>query len=214
MATPVPDLPQGTPELLFPSFGGYIAAPGALVGVSFWPRAAARVMDGVLQYVVAFLTGRLFVLMLRVASGGHIPAKIVWRLRHVGAEGLAFGLVAALAYHVIFTSVYGASIGKRLLSMAVVQEDGTPCSIKNALVRELSYYIDALFFGIIAYTSMQKSVLEQRHGDEWAHTVVCRRSIVSQENLPSVGRFAVALVFALATDSALLMTGWLLAIAS
>jgi len=213
MATPVPDQSQNGPEFVFSSFGGYIAAPGALEGVSFWPRATARIIDSVLQYVAAFLTGRLFVLMLKIASGGHIPFRIVWHLRQVGTTGFAFGLVAGLAYHVIFTSVYGASIGKRLLSMVVVQEDGTPCSIKNALIRELSYYIDALFFGIIAYTSMQKSMLEQRHGDEWAHTVVCKRSLVLQGNLRGSGRFVVALVFALAAHSALLLIGWLLVIA-
>jgi uncharacterized RDD family membrane protein YckC len=214
MATPVPDLPHNGPELVFPSFGGYITTPGALEGVSFWPRAAARVIDFVVHYLVAFFSGMLFIFMLSIASGGHIPRMMLWHLRHPGLTGFVFSLFGSLAYQLIFTTVHGSSMGKRLLSMVVVQEDRTPCSIKSALIRELSYYIDALFFGIIAYTSMQKSTLEQRHGDEWAHTIVCKRSLVSQENLRGAGRFIVALVFALAADSALLMTGWLVVIAS
>jgi hypothetical protein len=59
---------------------------------------------------------------------------------------------------------------------------------------------------------MQKSVLEQRHGDEWAHTVVCKRSALPPENLRGFGHFAVALVFALAIYSALLLTSLLISV--
>jgi uncharacterized RDD family membrane protein YckC len=212
MATPASDLPQSSPGTLLPSLGGYIAQEGALTGVTFWPRVAARVIDLVVKYAIAHLTGLLFGVMLRISAGGHLPLMVLRNLRHQGLRGVAFGLLAALAYHVIFTVIYGSSIGKLVLSIVVVQEDRSPCSLKSAVIRELSYYIDALFFGIIAYTSMQKSVLEQRHGDEWAHTVVCKRSIVPRESLRGPGRFAVALVFALTVHSALLMSSLLIAV--
>jgi uncharacterized RDD family membrane protein YckC len=213
MFPPAGDVPQSVSDLALPSFGGYATPASSLLGVSFWPRVAARSIDLIVHYVVASVTGRMFGIMLRVASGGHVAPIILWRLRHIGLTGFACSLVGATAYGVIFTAVYGGSIGKRLLSMVVVQEDGTPCSTKSALIRELAYYIDSLFFGLIAYTAMQNSEQEQRHGDEWAHTIVCKRSAVAQENLQGPGWFVVALVFALAADSALLMTGWLWAIA-
>ena len=42
-----------------------------------------------------------------------------------------------------------------MLSMVVVQEDGSPCRIGSALIRSLAYLIDSLFFGAIAYFAMQ-----------------------------------------------------------
>lgn len=212
MASQVPELPQSFPQLPVPSFGGYITPEGAITGVSFWPRVAARVIDVGVQYGIAFMTGRLFGIMLRISAGGHVPLRVLWNLRHSGIRGLFFGLLAGLSYHVIFTVVYGSSIGKRILSLVVVQEDGSPCSLKSAIIRELSYFIDALFFGIIAYTSMQKSALEQRHGDEWAHTVVSNRSNVPRESLRGLGSFAVASVYALAIHSALLLTSLLISV--
>jgi hypothetical protein len=60
---------------------------------------------------------------------------------------------------------------------------------------------------------MQKSVQQQRHGDEWAHTVVCKRSRAPQQNLRGGGRFALAFLLAATADSALIMAGLMLKIA-
>ena len=109
--------------------------------------------------------------------------------------------------------MHGSTVGKLALSMVVVQEDGAPCGLRGAVVRELGYFVDALFFGIIGYMAMQKSIREQRHGDEWAHTVVCKRSLVSPEKLRRADRFVLALILASIADAALIMTSLLLLIA-
>ena len=96
--------------------------------------------------------------------------------------------------------------------MVVVQEDGSPCRVKSAVIREFGYFIDALFFGIIGFMAMQESVEEQRHGDNWAHTVVCKRAIVAPDNLRGPARFVVALMFACMADAALFMIGLLVMI--
>ena len=80
-------------------------------------------------------------------------------------------LLGSLAYRVICTSVHGSTLGKLAFSMVVAQEDGSPCRFGSATIRELGYFVDALFFGPIGYFAMQKTPQEQRHGDEWA----CRR---------------------------------------
>jgi uncharacterized RDD family membrane protein YckC len=195
------------------SLGGYAAEQSGLVGVSFWPRAAARLIDLVVHFAVRYGTGYLFGLMLLVASGGHVPRLIIFKLRHPGLTGFAFTLLGAVAYHVIFTAVHGSTLGKRVLSMVVVQEDGSPCGLKSAVVRELGYFVDTLFFGIIGYMAMQESVQEQRHGDNWAHTVVCKRELIAPDKLRGAGRFAVASMFALMADAAFIMVGLLLIIA-
>lgn len=48
----------------------------------------------------------------------------------------------------------------------------------GALVRSLAYYIDGFFFGVVAYSTMSKSPLKQRLGDQWGNTAVFRAASV------------------------------------
>jgi uncharacterized RDD family membrane protein YckC len=214
MSTPVPEFPDaaGSPPTF--TFGGYATETGGLEGVSFWPRVAARVIDLVIHYCVSFAAGIFFTILLAAASGGHIPFWVMVKLRHVGVPGFVASLLGSFAYQVVGVSVHGSTLGKRVLSMVVVQEDGTPCRFRSAIIRELGYFIDAFFFGLIAYFQMQKSAKEQRYGDEWAGTVVCKRSAVAPEQLRSGGRFVLGLMLGTMADAALIMIGLLVVINS
>jgi uncharacterized RDD family membrane protein YckC len=194
--------------------GGYVTEVEevGLEGMGFWPRVAARVIDLVAHYLVSFFTGILFMVMLVVASGGRVSPPVVGKLHHTGITGVAFALLGAFAYQVIFTTVHGSTLGKFALRMVVVQEDESHCRFKGALIRELGYFVDALFFGVIGYMAMQRTAQQQRYGDEWAHTVVCKRSSIPPDKLRGGGQFALALMFALMADVALIMTGLLLVI--
>jgi uncharacterized RDD family membrane protein YckC len=213
MSSPAPDSPS-VPPLLLPSFGGYLGQPGGLEGVSFWPRVGARVIDLLVHYIVSFFAGVLFVILLVAASGGHISPETAFKMRHTGFTGFFLAMAGAFAYHVICTSIHGSSLGKLVLSMVVVQEDGSPCRFGPAVIRELGYYVDGLFFGLIGYFAMQKTPQEQRHGDEWAHTVVCKRSSLAPEKLRGAGQFILGLMLAVMADAALAMVGLLLAVSS
>jgi len=57
---------------------------------------------------------------------------------------------------------------------------------------------------------MQKSPQQKRHGDDWAHTIVGKRSHVAKENLRGNGRFMLALLLAAVADAALIILGFLL----
>lgn len=209
MSTPVPESPDASANTTAFSFGGYALEPVGLVGVGFWPRVAARLIDSALHYGVSFAGGYTFRIMLIAASGGHIPLWVVAKFRHLGLTAYALGMLSFLAYNVVCVSMHGSTLGKRLLSMVVVQEDGTPCGVKSAIIREVAYYVDALFFGLIGYSAMEKSGKEQRYGDQWAETVVCKRSSLAPEQLQSDGRFALALMLAMMADAGLNMVGLL-----
>jgi uncharacterized RDD family membrane protein YckC len=213
MSAPASNLTNSFSPTPLPTFGGYIAAPGVLSGVSFWPRAIARIIDMALHFAVSYSAGYLFGRMVVLASGGHVSRLIVLKLRHPGFIGFACGILGVIAYHVIFTTVHGSSVGKRLLSIVVMDEEGEPCRLKGAIVRELGYFVDALFFGLIGYMAMHGSTQEQRYGDEWGHTVVCERSAISPDKLQDAGRFVVALMFATMADAAIIMIGLLIIIA-
>jgi uncharacterized RDD family membrane protein YckC len=209
MSNSVPE-PLDTPiSVTTPSFAGYASEEG-IEGVGFWPRAAARVIDFIVHYIIGVCAGFLFGIILVIAaelSGHRGPFTVD---PNSGLTLFIFALLGSVAYHTICEGMNGSTVGKRLLSLVVLQEDGSPCRFNSALIRSFAYFVDALFFGVIAYFAMQKSRQQQRHGDAWAHTVVCRRSQVAPEKLRGRGQFVLACLLGTMVDAALLMVGLLL----
>jgi uncharacterized RDD family membrane protein YckC len=199
-----------TPELglELSSLGAYGNAP--LEGVTFWPRVAARVIDFIVHYAVSLVTGFFFAILVVIAAAGHPDPQLLARMRHTGIAVFVFALLGSIVYEIICEGVHGSTLGKLALGMGVVQEDGTPCRIKSASIRSFAYLVDALFFGLIGYMAMKATPQMQRHGDEWAHTIVCKRSAIQTNDLRSGGRFMVALLFALMADATLIIVGLLL----
>jgi len=204
-------LPPFDNRLAVPSFGGYGMPAGTLQGVSFWPRALARVIDYVVHYLVGFIAGSLFGFLLAIAAGGRPPLWVLLRLSQIHFPVFVAWLLGSMAYQVMCTSIYGSTLGKVLLSMRVVQDDGSPCRWKSAILRELGYFFDALFFGIIGYAAMKGDPGQQRHGDRWAQTLVCKRTQVLQSG-PGPMRFVLALMAGVCADIALMMVGLLVQI--
>ena len=78
------------------------------------------------------------------------------------------GIAALVLYTAISERLSGATLGKLLTGMRVVAEDGSPIGLRAALLRNLAFPIDALFFGLIAYSAVARSPTGQRVGDGWA----------------------------------------------
>lgn len=204
---PPPATPPAMAETL--SFAGYAGKPGAIIGVGFWPRAGARIIDMVVHYLVGLLTGfaiGILILIYALATAQPV-APLIQKLGHMGVAGFIGSLLGSLAYHTICESAHGSTLGKLLLSFVVVQEDGSPCKFRAAAVRSLAYLVDALFFGVVGYFAMNKSPQQQRHGDEWAHTIVCKRSQVQPANLRPGSRFAWVFCLAIVVDAFLMAVG-------
>ncbi len=212
MSAPAPELPSEPMNIESPSFGGYAGRPGQLLGVGFWPRAAARVIDLIAHYAVALFAGFAFGVLLIIAARatGQSAAVSLERLRRSNFSVFLFSLLGSVAYEIVCEAAHGSTLGKLMLKMVVVQEDGTPCRVGSAVIRSFAYFIDAIFFGLVGYLAMKKTPQEQRHGDEWAHTIVCKRSDAQPPSLRGGGRFVVALFFAVMVDAALIMIGCLL----
>lgn len=209
MSTLAPQPLQSPSEPAPFSFGGYISQPGAIEGVGFWPRFAARCIDLAVHYVVTFFVGAVCGVVLVIASHStSVPFRILLaKLSGSKALTIFFSLLGYFSYYVIGESFHGGTVGKLALSMVVVQEDGSPCRFGSAVIRSFAYYVDALFFGLIGYFEMQKTVQMQRFGDHWAHTVVCKRSAVPPQYLRSAERYAVGLFLAILADAILVSIG-------
>jgi uncharacterized RDD family membrane protein YckC len=86
----------------------------------------------------------------------------------------ALSTLAGITYHALCEGFGDATVGKALLGLRVRRESLGPTDVGGAIVRNLAFYIDSFFFGLVAYTTMSRSEKRQRLGDKWGHTVVVR----------------------------------------
>jgi uncharacterized RDD family membrane protein YckC len=196
-------------DFSMPSFSGYAEPTLGLPGVTFWPRLLARAIDFVVHYLTGMIAGFLFVFLLAIASGGQVPLEFLRRISQIQIPVFVATLLGSMAYQIICASVHGSTLGKLVLSMQVVQDDGTPCRPRSAIIRELGYFVDGMFFGIIGYASMKDDPQQRRHGDDWAHTIVCKRADVPAQSKQGAMRFILGLMLGIFADIALMMVGLL-----
>ena len=206
---PLPDPSPESESIRLSALDAYAGQPGTLPGVNFWPRVAARVIDLIVHYFIAISSGVFFGVLVGIAAAlQHRHAPFAHRQPN-GIALFVMALLGSVALEAICEGFHGSTLGKLLLGMTVVQEDRSPCRPGSAFIRSFAYFIDGLFFGLIGYLNMQKTPQQQRHGDEWAHTVVCRRSDVAPQNRRGGGQFVLAFFFATMADAALVITGLL-----
>src|SRR6185369_14556948 len=97
-----------------PSFGGYLGIPGAIEGVGFWPRFAARVIDTIVHFVVALATGLMFgiVLVIYAVVNGQDVAPLTAKVGQAGFASYVFAFLGAIGYHTVCEGLHGSSVGK------------------------------------------------------------------------------------------------------
>jgi uncharacterized RDD family membrane protein YckC len=210
-----PELPSAVPPAPDPTdftLGGYTGPSRVIEGVSFWPRVAARLIDIVVLVFLASLAGALFgvVLTIVATSTGQPVGLMIAKYRAAGVAVFVCSVLAGVAYHTICEGLHGSTVGKLALQMVVVSEGGTPCDLGGALKREVAYFFDALFFGLIGCVSMKKGPQEQRYGDRWAQTIVCKRAAVAPQYLRGGRRFTAVFLLVALANVALVMLGFLL----
>jgi uncharacterized RDD family membrane protein YckC len=150
-----------------------LSTPEISSGAGFWIRAGARIIDVVYGTFLGFFAGVLGGIALVILDrSGLITPGWQERIRGFNAAGFGLSLLGGFLYHSLTEGIFGASLGKLICQLRVVTEQGRPIGVAKALLRNLVYYWDALFFGLVGYNSMRQSDLNQRYGDKAAHTVV------------------------------------------
>jgi uncharacterized RDD family membrane protein YckC len=163
-------------------------------GKAFNPRATAYILDGVIifgvTYGINFLIGVCLPQALRLIG---LVFHIGFTLGQVSYPiQLITGFTLTLLYLALFEWICGASPGKFILRMRVVQEDGSPCRLWPAFLRGFLRLIDGIFFGLPAIMAM-KTPTYQRIGDKAAETmVVDQKYVVNPRRL--IGLRAVCVV--------------------
>lgn len=126
---------------------------------TFSSRVGAVIVDFVLVSIVAGSLAGLF-------TGNPVRSADI---------SSVLGALLSFAYFTYFEGSYGQTLGKKLLGIVVVTEDGGDCEMDNAIVRNLLRFVDALPFAyllgaIVVFVSED----DQRLGDLAADTVVAR----------------------------------------
>lgn len=128
-------------------------------------RAVARVIDLLVASVAASLTVSLLGPLI-VGAGD--DAVIVL--------GLLFGVIVLFAYPITLETWTGRTVGKQLLGLRVVTEEGGPVRFRHAAIRAALQFVDLLLVpvGAVGVLSMLAGRRDQRLGDRLAGTVVVR----------------------------------------
>lgn len=134
-------------------------------------RFVAVLLDAVIVFfplgiVVGLMTGGGYA----ERGDGYANAGI-----NVGGNAFLLLLPLGLAYYMVCEAATGATLGKRMVGIRVVGEDGEHVTIGAAIVRNLLRLVDALFFYLVAFVFAVTSTRGQRLGDRAAQTVVVRR---------------------------------------
>jgi uncharacterized RDD family membrane protein YckC len=163
-------------------------------GAGFWIRTLARIVDTAYGYLMGFFAGIFGGITLVILQQLSI-VEHGWLFRVSQGRWLLIlaSLVGGICYQTLCEGICGASLGKLVCGLRVLSEDYSPCGLKQALIRSLAYYFDGLVFGVVGYFEMTKTLLEQRHGDHWAKTLVVRTSQVPEAFKPSGARFFLAI---------------------
>jgi uncharacterized RDD family membrane protein YckC len=135
---------------------------------------ALRFVAVLLDAVIVFLPLGLVVGL--VTGGGYTESGDGYANAGINVGGNAFWLLVALGvgYYIVCEAATGATLGKRLVGIRVVGEDGDRPTLGAAVVRNLLRLVDALFFYLVGFLFAVTSSRGQRLGDRAAGTLVVR----------------------------------------
>jgi len=132
-------------------------------------RFVALLIDGVLFFALGLFMG--------LATGGGYSTRSAGAHEfgiQAGTRATLATLLLFFAYYVVSEGVFGQTLGKRVVGLRVVDEEGYQIGLGAAVVRNLLRLVDGLFFYIVAALSVWFSPKGQRLGDRAAHTCVVR----------------------------------------
>lgn len=149
-----------------------------------------RILGGIIDYVVLMVLA----IILSIIFGTD------WRF----ATFLSFvtppttgGLVGQIAlvptiifailffgYFILFESIARTSVGKTIMSMTIVKEDGTPIGVREAIIRTLYRGIDgAPFWYFVGLITILLSPTRQRCGDHAGQAIVVEKTTIESKTI-------------------------------
>ena len=141
-------------------------------------RFVATIFDSVICLIIFGLVGSMVASMV----GGTTPDGFEVQ----GAPAVLVQVVTALLsilYFSIFEARWnGQTIGKKIVGIQVLNEDGSAVSFRTSFLRNILRIIDGFGFYLVAAISVWTSPRKQRVGDRIAHTCVVKKRRVQNDD--------------------------------
>ena len=141
-------------------------------------RFVAFFIDSYFGLYLYWLSGYLLSSFFAAENIGILHANLGRMGIHLGITLLSF-----FFYYLLMESVFGATLGKFVTRLRVLETNGHPPSLGNVFIRNFLRIVDYPLAFIIAVISMESSPLNQRLGDRAANTIVIKKA---RRHLPAV----------------------------
>ena len=143
----------------------------ALHYAGLWVRFLALAVDGILFCLLFFPVTKLVKGVWIMSSSDHL-----WGYRWLVTDPICIVfLIIMVAYFVVLEGVFGATLGKWLLGLRVVQPDGARPGLVKSALRNMLRMVDGLpFLSILGSVLILISPERTRVGDRLAGTRVIR----------------------------------------
>ncbi len=141
-----------------------------MVYVGLGKRFVALLIDSILLQAVNILLASVFGTTAVTEGGASFALQ--------GPAAL-LGILISFAYYIGLEGLRGATLGKQVVGIKVVNEDGSPIDWTAAILRNVLRIVDALpCFYIVGIVLINNSEQKQRFGDRIAKTVVVEKNSV------------------------------------
>ena len=159
-----------------------VTAPRALAGEyardARWARFAALVLDIIFFSIITAFVNNVY--GVTQVTGGYIGASggFYSTSQTISAPALA---LLGLLYYIVFETMFGATPGKQLMRLKVVQLEGRPLTLGAVVIRNVLRLVDILPVAyILGGLLVQVTPRAQRLGDFAAGTSVVYRHRVAE----------------------------------
>jgi uncharacterized RDD family membrane protein YckC len=153
-----------------------VAQPRDMVYATFWRRFGAKLIDGILLWVIGIIPqGVVSMLLLGSFSfftpdtSGVDPEQLGTRLILLQVIAQLLGMAIGLAYGLYFIRKQDATPGKRILGLKLLRADGSRLSKGRIVGRYFSEIVSAMIFAIgylmAAFDKEERRALHDRMCD-------------------------------------------------
>jgi uncharacterized RDD family membrane protein YckC len=115
----------------------------------WWTRFAAYFLDGIITGVAGAIVGAVIGGVIGgiagASGGGRLTRETILTIQFV-SMGLNF--ILGVSYHVFFVGKFGATPGKMLCKIRIVNADGSKVSYAKALGRYFGYFVSGIICSI------------------------------------------------------------------
>lgn len=132
-------------------------------------RAVAIIIDSFVLLIPYFILGFLIASITGETTGGGF--QLVG-----GSAFLLFGLLGLVGfgYFILLEAYYGQTVGKRLVGIRVVTEDGQEIDVADSVIRNVLRLIDGIAVYLVGAVFIWLSGENQRLGDRVGNTIVVK----------------------------------------